>query len=159
MGGFDDGDNRQVLNFNKITDGSTKTIMLAEMRVGVGPRDRRGVWAMGMCGSNMHCRHAGYPINDCAGYNDDIYKPDEILADVGGMPAASCRMHGYRHQRECQWPIDRCAVATRAAPMSRWRTPASVSWAISSIKAQSASLALRSKSLKLILPSSDCGSG
>jgi prepilin-type N-terminal cleavage/methylation domain-containing protein/prepilin-type processing-associated H-X9-DG protein len=87
MGGFDDGDNRQVLNFNKMTDGSTKTIMLAEMRVGVGPRDRRGVWALGMCGSNMHCRHAGYPINDCAGYNDDIYKPDEILADGGSLSA------------------------------------------------------------------------
>lgn len=86
VGGFDDGDNRQVLNFNKITDGSTHTIMLAEMRVGVGPRDRRGVWAMGMCGSNMHCRHAGFPINDCGGYNDDIYKSADIIADVGALP-------------------------------------------------------------------------
>ena len=37
---------------------------------------------MGMCGSNMHCRHAAYGPNDCAGPNDDIYKSTEILADV-----------------------------------------------------------------------------
>ena len=86
MGGFDNGVDRQVLNFSKITDGSTHTIMLAEMRVGLSPRDRRGVWAMGMCGSNMHCRHAGYAINDCGGYNDDIYKSADILADVGLRP-------------------------------------------------------------------------
>jgi prepilin-type N-terminal cleavage/methylation domain-containing protein/prepilin-type processing-associated H-X9-DG protein len=86
VGGFDDGDQRQVLNFAKITDGSTKTIMLAEMRVGLSGRDRRGVWAMGMCGSNLHCRHAGYPINDCGGYNDDIYKSADIIADVGLAP-------------------------------------------------------------------------
>jgi prepilin-type N-terminal cleavage/methylation domain-containing protein len=83
MGGFDNGENRQVLDFNKITDGTTHTIMLAEMRIGLSSRDRRGVWAMGMCGSNLHCRHAGYPINDCGGYNDDIYKSADIIADVG----------------------------------------------------------------------------
>lgn len=38
---------------------------------------------MGMCGSNLHCRHAGYPINDCGGYNDDIYKSADIISDVG----------------------------------------------------------------------------
>lgn len=37
---------------------------------------------MGMCGSNFHCRHAAYGPNDCGGYNDDIYKYDEIIADV-----------------------------------------------------------------------------
>jgi prepilin-type N-terminal cleavage/methylation domain-containing protein/prepilin-type processing-associated H-X9-DG protein len=85
VGGFDDGDTRQVLSFAKITDGSSKTIMLAEMRIGLSERDRRGVWAMGMCGSNMHCRHAGYPINDCGGYNDDIYKVGDVVADVGAQ--------------------------------------------------------------------------
>jgi prepilin-type N-terminal cleavage/methylation domain-containing protein/prepilin-type processing-associated H-X9-DG protein len=95
MGGFDDGDNRQVMSFKKITDGSSHTIMVAELRVGLSDRDRRGVWAMGMCGSNMHCRHAGYPINDC-GYNDDIYKSADIVADVG-LPAllAECMALDY----------------------------------------------------------------
>jgi prepilin-type processing-associated H-X9-DG protein/prepilin-type N-terminal cleavage/methylation domain-containing protein len=83
MGGFDNVDDRQVLSFKKITDGATHTIMLEEMRVGLSNRDRRGVWAMGMCGSNIHCRHAGYPINDCGGYNDDIMGAADIIADVG----------------------------------------------------------------------------
>ena len=91
MGGFDDGIIRQVLNFNKITDGTTHTIMLEELRVGLSPRDRRGVWAMGMCGSNFHCRHAGYAINDCGGYNDDLFGDTDVLADVGdGTLLAEC---------------------------------------------------------------------
>jgi prepilin-type processing-associated H-X9-DG protein len=36
-----------------------------------------------MCGSNIHCRHAGYPINDCGGYNDDIFGSADILSDTG----------------------------------------------------------------------------
>lgn len=82
MGGFDNSQIRQLVSMAKVTDGSSKTIMLAEMRVGLSPRDRRGVWAMGMCGSNMHCRHAAFGPNDCAGFNDDIYKSSEIRADV-----------------------------------------------------------------------------
>jgi prepilin-type N-terminal cleavage/methylation domain-containing protein len=80
MGGFDDASigRRDVLNFSKITDGTSKTIMLAEMRVGVNAQDRRGVWAMGMCGSNFHCRHAAFGPNDCNQNIDDIYKANEI---------------------------------------------------------------------------------
>ena len=37
--------------------------MLAEMRVGLIRADRRGVWAMGMCGSNFHCRQAAFVHN------------------------------------------------------------------------------------------------
>jgi prepilin-type N-terminal cleavage/methylation domain-containing protein/prepilin-type processing-associated H-X9-DG protein len=84
VGGIEDGGaNRQALSLTKITDGSTKTIMLAELRVGVSELDRRGVWAMGMCGSNIHCRHAGYSINSCAGYEDDLMGADQVIADVG----------------------------------------------------------------------------
>lgn len=79
MGGFDDGVFRQLMNFSKITDGASKTIMLAEMRVGVSSLDRRGVWAMGMCGSNFHCRHVGYGINSCAGYEDDIFRSSDFI--------------------------------------------------------------------------------
>jgi prepilin-type N-terminal cleavage/methylation domain-containing protein/prepilin-type processing-associated H-X9-DG protein len=79
IGGFDDGVDRQVMSLAKITDGSSKTIMLAEMRVGVSPKDRRGVWAMGMCGSNYHCRHAGYGINSCVGYEDDIFRSTDFV--------------------------------------------------------------------------------
>ncbi len=83
IGGFDDGETHQVLNIAKITDGTSKTIMLAEMRVGLSPHDRRGVWAMGMCGSNFHCRHAAYSINSCVGSEDDIMGSPDIVADIG----------------------------------------------------------------------------
>ncbi|MEX0642200.1 MAG: DUF1559 domain-containing protein [Pirellulales bacterium] len=93
VGGIEDqGRNRNVLGIKKITDGTTKTILLAEMRVGLSERDRRGVWAMGMCGSNMHCRHAASSINGCS-EDDDIYEFQKIIDDVGtGNLIAQCMM-------------------------------------------------------------------
>jgi prepilin-type N-terminal cleavage/methylation domain-containing protein/prepilin-type processing-associated H-X9-DG protein len=83
-GGIEDGGaNRQVLSIRKIIDGTTKTIILAELRVGLSAQDRRGVWAMGMCGSNYHCRHASTPINSCASKDDDVFGVANIIADVG----------------------------------------------------------------------------
>jgi prepilin-type N-terminal cleavage/methylation domain-containing protein/prepilin-type processing-associated H-X9-DG protein len=83
MGGFDDTINRLALNVSKITDGTSKTIAVAELRVGLSEKDRRGVWAMGMCGSNVHCRHAAFSINSCTGYEDDLMGADAVVADVG----------------------------------------------------------------------------
>jgi prepilin-type N-terminal cleavage/methylation domain-containing protein len=75
-----------VMTISKIADGSSNTIMLAEMRVGLSPRDRRGVWAMGMCGSNFHCRHASNLVNapnSCGPGEDDVMGVADIIADVG----------------------------------------------------------------------------
>ena len=66
----------------RITDGTSNTIMLAEMRVGLSERDRRGVWAMGMCGSNFHCRHADKKINSCEADDDDVFGVNDIYQDV-----------------------------------------------------------------------------
>ncbi|MAT71642.1 MAG: hypothetical protein CMJ58_19220 [Planctomycetaceae bacterium] len=70
----------------RISDGASNTILIGEMRVGLSPRDRRGVWAMGMCGSSFHCRHASDvqgAVNSCNGYDDDVYGADKIIEDVG----------------------------------------------------------------------------
>jgi prepilin-type N-terminal cleavage/methylation domain-containing protein/prepilin-type processing-associated H-X9-DG protein len=83
MGGIEDGVVRMAMNFKRITDGTTKTIMLAEMRVGVSNNDRRGVWAMGMCGSNLHCRHAAFVPNLCTPKIDDVQGADQVIAEVG----------------------------------------------------------------------------
>jgi prepilin-type processing-associated H-X9-DG protein len=102
VGGIEDqGRNRNVMSIKKMTDGTTKTIMLAELNVGLSERDRRGVWAMGMCGSNMHCRHAASSINGCS-EDDDLYGGDDVIADIGEprlrsecmMPAAGLNMSG-----------------------------------------------------------------
>jgi prepilin-type N-terminal cleavage/methylation domain-containing protein/prepilin-type processing-associated H-X9-DG protein len=83
MGGLEDGVLRQVMTLEKITDGTTKTVMLAELRVGLSARDRRGVWAMGMCGSNFHCRQAAFVPNLCSPGIDDVYLYEHIVEDVG----------------------------------------------------------------------------
>ena len=93
VGGLEDGTRRQALSMAKITDGSTKTIILAELRVGLSERDRRGVWAMGMCGSNIHCRCASKAINSCYSGDDDVYGNADIRADVGDASLkAQCMM-------------------------------------------------------------------
>lgn len=74
-------------SLKRITDGTTNTIMLAEMRAGVTPQDRRGVWAMGMCGSNVHCRQAwngAQQPNDCKTGVDDIYDIQKVIDELGG---------------------------------------------------------------------------
>jgi prepilin-type processing-associated H-X9-DG protein len=93
MGGLEDGVERQVMKLSKITDGTTKTVMLAELRVGLYEKDRRGVWAMGMCGSNFHCRQAAFVPNLCTPKIDDVMGADTIIADIG-MPQlmAQCMM-------------------------------------------------------------------
>jgi prepilin-type processing-associated H-X9-DG protein len=83
MGAIDGGGER---NIGQITDGTSNTIMLAESRVGVTSSDRRGVWAMGMCGSNFHCRHAfnpAYGVNSCFGGEDDIASVSTVITEVG----------------------------------------------------------------------------
>jgi prepilin-type N-terminal cleavage/methylation domain-containing protein len=73
-------------SISKITDGTSNTIMLAEMRAGLSEVDRRGVWAMSMCGSNFHCRHAWNAhggVNDCSPGADDIYQGQLIIDSMG----------------------------------------------------------------------------
>ena len=81
---------------SRISDGTTNTIMLAEMRTGVSALDRRGVWAMGMCGSNIHCRHAwngAQTPNDCKSGVDDIYDISKVFQELGEDALKADCMH------------------------------------------------------------------
>ena len=94
MGSYNHG-----LSIMQITDGTSNTIMLAEQRVGLGEKDRRGVWAMSMCGSNFHCRHAWNAnggINSCGPGTDDIYKAKDLIEEVGEALLL----------QECMFPFD-----------------------------------------------------
>jgi hypothetical protein len=79
-----------------LTDGTSNTILLAEIRTGLGGSDRRGVWAMGMCGSNFVCRHASNLINgvnDCAPGSDDVHGTTDIVPQIGEAKLmAECMM-------------------------------------------------------------------
>jgi prepilin-type processing-associated H-X9-DG protein len=90
MGGFEDGVERQIMTLAKITDGTSKTVMVAEMRVGLTPDDRRGVWAMGMCGSNFHCRQAGFVPNLCSPGVDDVFGGTTLVANNNTQLQLEC---------------------------------------------------------------------
>ncbi|WP_168205070.1 DUF1559 domain-containing protein [Bythopirellula goksoeyrii] len=74
------------LRIAQIVDGTSNTLLLGEIRVGLSESDPRGTWALGWCGSSVLCRHAtnltGGP-NTCQTGVDDIFGAGKIQADVG----------------------------------------------------------------------------
>ena len=84
------------MNMRRISDGTSNTIMLAEMRQGLSDSDPRGVWALGLCGSNFHCRHASNGVNapnECLPGLDDVIDDSQIISDVGeGTLMSQCMM-------------------------------------------------------------------
>jgi len=74
------------LKIAQITDGTTNTMMLGELRVGLSSRDRRGTWAMGLCGSSLHCEHAANWVrspNSCSPGDEDFRGGQDVADDVG----------------------------------------------------------------------------
>ena len=63
-------------SIDEIKDGTSNTILLAELRVGVNERDRRGTWAMGCAGASAIYQHAAggdaNGPNACNDLSDDI---------------------------------------------------------------------------------------
>jgi prepilin-type N-terminal cleavage/methylation domain-containing protein len=57
--GWKDGRRRGVIGPNvagkmkQITDGTSNTLLLGEVRAGITPRDRRGTWALGVAGASV----------------------------------------------------------------------------------------------------------
>ncbi|VTT97675.1 Uncharacterized protein OS=Pirellula staleyi (strain ATCC 27377 / DSM 6068 / ICPB 4128) GN=Psta_3886 PE=4 SV=1: N_methyl: SBP_bac_10 [Gemmataceae bacterium] len=77
----------------EITDGTSSTIMVDELRIGPSANDIRGTWAMGQCGASIS---AGNGRDDTPGPNiskdgnDDIYLGDnQPLIGMGSWPGAS----------------------------------------------------------------------
>ena len=90
-------------------DGSSNTILINEIRVGLNERDRRGVWAMGLCGSSLTAASA---IGDSIVPNDSIEKSDDIedctaarqLAGVGNTGWGKLRMGCSFDNGPQNWP-------------------------------------------------------
>jgi hypothetical protein len=91
VGGADIG-----VSYAQITDGTSKTIAIVEVRTGRSSIDRRGVWAMQMIGSNILGQHgANYGLgpNDCSPGSDDIRDNVAIIEEAGeGMLRAECML-------------------------------------------------------------------
>lgn len=65
------------VSYRRITDGTTKTILVGEIRAGVHERDARGVWAMGHAGASLLAGYGGggddNGPNACNLRADDVY--------------------------------------------------------------------------------------
>jgi prepilin-type N-terminal cleavage/methylation domain-containing protein len=70
----------------QVTDGTSHTIAIGELRTGRSDKDRRGVWAMPMVGSNLLMQHGanfGLGPNDCQPGTDDIRDNVQIIQESG----------------------------------------------------------------------------
>jgi len=103
--GWADVNRRGMMGFNvavspkQITDGLSKTVMLAEIRSGVTAFDPRGVWALGLPGSSSLWTHGGiygdaYGPNCPNAFADDICNCDLIKTAVGGEEALAAMLMG-----------------------------------------------------------------
>jgi hypothetical protein len=78
------------VGLKEMLDGTTQTVMVAEIRAGITEFDCRGVWAMAGAGPNALWAH-GYcgddwgPNNNQSLWGDDVLACSEIWAKYGGM--------------------------------------------------------------------------
>lgn len=82
-------------------DGTSRTILVAEIRAGVTEFDPRGVWALGLAGSSSlwaHGRQAGGLCNgpNAQGNSDQIAGCSRIQQAVGGVAALAALSMGCR---------------------------------------------------------------
>lgn len=92
MDGWKSNFRRGVMGLNislklaQITDGTSKTILIGEIRAGITERDSRGVWALGHAGPSLLARFGS--AGDDNGPNVCYPYADDVLADVCGTAAA-----------------------------------------------------------------------
>ncbi|MEO2045314.1 MAG: DUF1559 domain-containing protein [Pirellulales bacterium] len=81
-------------SISQITDGTSNTILIAELRVGLADNDRRGTWALsgpGASGLWMHGSDDALSPNSCLSSSDNIRGCDLIIKAVGiGTLTSEC---------------------------------------------------------------------
>ena len=73
-------------SISKITDGTSKTIAIAEIRIGLTQDDRRGIWAMGAPGASSIWGHSIDNLtgpNSCIVGGDNIKGINKVIASIG----------------------------------------------------------------------------
>lgn len=79
-----------ALNMAKITDGTSKTILIGELRAGVNEHDPRGTWALGAAGASSLWAHGtdnAIGPNACIPGGDGIFGCGRIKGAMGGEEA------------------------------------------------------------------------
>ncbi|MEM8944985.1 MAG: DUF1559 domain-containing protein [Planctomycetota bacterium] len=78
------------LRLEQVTDGTSNTLLLGELRAGVSSSDPRGVWALGAHGSSSLWGHGadnGNGPNACQPDGDGLFGCGRIRGSVGGTDA------------------------------------------------------------------------
>jgi prepilin-type N-terminal cleavage/methylation domain-containing protein/prepilin-type processing-associated H-X9-DG protein len=70
--------------FRRITDGTSKTILIGEIRAGITEKDARGVWALGHAGASLLAMYGSE--GDANGPNACYPLADDVYSDVCGRP-------------------------------------------------------------------------
>jgi prepilin-type N-terminal cleavage/methylation domain-containing protein len=92
-----------AVKLRRVSDGTSKTIMLGEIRTGITENDARGVWAMGHAGASLLAKYGANSDtngpNFCNPRGDDVYsdgctKSQGFCAPTGENPAAEAECMG-----------------------------------------------------------------
>lgn len=95
----------------EVTDGTSNTIMITELRIGLAKVDRRGVWALGAPGSSSIWAHSSDDSkgpNSCIPNGDNLWGAPQIIEAVGQSELLS----------ECMSVAAGWNRSTQAAPRS-----------------------------------------
>ncbi len=89
-----------AVKLSQIIDGTSKTMMLGEIRAGLTEQDARGVWALGHAGASLLAMHgsggdANGP-NFCTASSDDVYA-DLVASTGGGLTCNNAGAHPVAH--------------------------------------------------------------
>ena len=106
-------DVNRAIPLSEIRDGASNTILVAELRAGLHPTDRRGTWAMALCGSSGVCQHGCDWLiqpNSCMSWGDNLADCDQLNSAVG---LDTLR----RHCMDC-WNPSGASSSSQAAPRS-----------------------------------------
>ncbi len=102
----------EALTLAQITDGTSNTILVGEIRAGISELDRRGVWAMGGPGASSLWGHGtddAIGPNVCNAGSDNIAGCSELIAAVGLETTL----------QECMSCCQSCNTNTQATMRSR----------------------------------------
>jgi prepilin-type N-terminal cleavage/methylation domain-containing protein/prepilin-type processing-associated H-X9-DG protein len=69
-----------AVKLKRISDGTSKTIMLGEIRAGLTENDGRGMWAMGHAGASLLAKYGGG--GDAIGPNCAFSNSDDVMTDI-----------------------------------------------------------------------------
>jgi Protein of unknown function (DUF1559) len=96
-----------AVQLRRITDGTSKTILLGEIRAGLSDKDARGVWGLGNAGASLLAGYgAGGDDNGPNACAPTTLRPDDVFADVCTDPFAQSMCMG------CDAPGNYFAQAT-----------------------------------------------